>query len=65
MYDFKTYYVRSQRLAGHLMLNGFVLQGVKPANDDSNRNVFLFKNSDELIEKIQEYKTNKGVVTNG
>ncbi|CDX03341.1 Hypothetical protein DPCES_3455 [Desulfitobacterium hafniense] len=47
------------------MLNGFVLQGVKPANDDSNRNVFLFKNSDELIEKIQEYKTNKGVVTNG
>lgn len=58
------YFIRSQRLAGYLMQKGFVLQGLKP-DKDSNRNIFLFKNSDELLEKIQEYKTNKGDVTNG
>lgn len=63
--DFKTYYVRSQRLAGYLMLKGFVLHAIKPANDKSKRNVFCFKNTDELVNSIKEYKTNKEMLTNG
>lgn len=59
--EFKTYFVRSQRLAGFLMQKGFVLQGIKPSNDNSERNVFLFKNSEELCQRIQEYKANNRV----
>lgn len=47
------------------MQKGFVLHGIKPSNDGTDRNVFLFKNSEELRQRIQEYKTNKGVITNG
>ena len=65
MHDLKIYYIRSQRLAGFLMMKGFVLQFIKPLNDGSNRNLFCFKNSDELLEKIKEYKQMKEVVTNG
>jgi len=60
MHDLKIYYIRSQRLAGFLMLKGFVLQFMKPLNDGTKRNLFCFKNSDELLEKIQEYKQMKG-----
>ena len=65
MHDFKIYYVRSQRLAGFLMMKGFVLQFIKPVNDGSNRNLFCFKDSEQLVAKIQEYKQMKEVVTNG
>lgn len=50
----------SQRLAGWLMLKGFVLQGIQKDKKQSRRNVFLFNNSDELIENIKTYKIGKG-----
>lgn len=48
--------IYSQRLAGYLMLNGFVLQGIQQSTSDSKKNVFLFKDSDELKIKIQQFK---------
>lgn len=58
------FYIKSQRLAGFLMMRGFVLHGMK-LDIDSNRNIFLFTNSKELLEAIETYKQMKGDVTNG
>jgi len=52
------FYVKSQKLAGFLMMRGFVLHSIKPDNN-SNRNIFLFGKSDELLEAIEIYKQNK------
>ena len=60
----QTFYVKSQRLAGFLMMRGFVLHGMK-LDIDSNRNIFLFTNSKELLEAIETYKQMKGSETNG
>ena len=60
----KTFYVKSQRLAGFLMMRGFVLHGMK-LDIDSNRNIFLFTNSKELLGAIETYKQMKGDETNG
>lgn len=49
-----TYIVKNMRLAGKLMTRGFVLKDMKPDNDGSGRNVFLFKNSPELINAIND-----------
>lgn len=55
----KDYIVLSQRLAGWLMLNGYVLKRLKKTNKpDSNRNVFIFNGSDELLDSIKQYKQN-------
>ena len=51
----KTFYVKSQRLAGFLMQRGFVLHGMK-LDIDSNRNIFLFTNTNELLKAIETYK---------
>lgn len=54
----KTIY--SQRLAGTLMLKGFVLAGMERNKDsDSGRNVFFFKDSPELEAAIKEYKLSR------
>lgn len=51
----KTIY--SQKLAGTLMVKGFVLAGMETnKKSDSGRNVFFFKNSPELEAAIEEYK---------
>ena len=56
----KDYIVLSQRVAGFLMLNGFVLQKIKTSNKDNvKRNIFIFRDSPELIECIHKYKSNK------
>lgn len=56
----KDYIVLSQRLAGALMHNGFVLQKLKPSNKNSvKRNVFIFNESKELINFIHNYNQNK------
>jgi hypothetical protein len=57
--DFSTYIIRSQRLAGYLMLKGFKLHEIKINKDDVTRNVFMFTNSEELLKAIQHYRQNK------
>lgn len=55
----KDYIVLSQKLAGQLMANGFVLLKMKPSKKDGvNRNVFIFRESEELINFIHNYKSN-------
>lgn len=49
----------SQRLAGYLMYNGFVLGSMRPDLNGSGKNVFFFMKSDELFDKINEYKSNR------
>ncbi|MGN8645425.1 DUF5659 domain-containing protein [Gracilibacillus sp. HCP3S3_G5_1] len=51
--------VKSMKLAGWLMQRGFVLLKTDKANDGSGRNVFLFKESNEITEAIQLYKITK------
>lgn len=46
----------SQRLAGYLMYNGFVLGGMRPDADGSRRNIFYFKNSENIQKTILEYR---------
>ena len=53
--ELKTFYVKSMKLAGFLMMKGFVLHGVKP-EENSNRNIFLFTNSPQLLKAIEQYK---------
>lgn len=48
--------VFSQRLAGWLMVRGFVLVGITPGRADARRNVFYFNQSNELMSAIEEYK---------
>ena len=55
----KDYIVLSQRMAGLLMANGFVLLKMKPSKKDRvNRNVFIFRESPELISFIHNHKSN-------
>ena len=49
------YTVFSQRLAGYLMQNGFVLLGVDKSDRNDGRNVFFFRKSDSLMEAIERY----------
>jgi len=52
----KEYVIFNQKLAGFLMQSGFVLKRMEKAKDtDSNRNVFIFNNTDDLIQKINEF----------
>ena len=53
--ELKTFYVKSMKLAGFLMQLGFVLHGVK-SEENSNRNIFLFTNSPQLLKAIEQYK---------
>lgn len=47
----------SQRLAGYLMYNGFVVGGMRPDDDGSGRNVFFFKNSENIQKTIMKYRS--------
>lgn len=52
----KEYIVFSQRLAGLLMQNGFVLKRIEKTNkDNSNRNIFIFNDTPDLIEIISNF----------
>ena len=46
----------SQRLAGYLMYSGFVLGGLREDANGSGRNIFFFKNSDEIQKAIKKYR---------
>lgn len=56
----REYIVFNQRLAGYLMQNGFVLKRMGKSNQEgSNRNIFFFNESNDLLEKIQSYFNKK------
>lgn len=53
----KEYIVFSQRLAAILMIKGFVLKRMEKTNrDSSNRNVFYFNESEDLLKVVEQYK---------
>lgn len=49
--------IYSQKLAGYLMLRGFVLIDMQEDIKPTGRNVFLFKNTPQLQSAIDEYKS--------
>jgi len=51
--------IYSQKMAGYLMLRGFILQDIKRNYDNSGRNIFYFKESDELKKSIKQFNENK------
>lgn len=51
--------IYNQRLAGYLMMNKFVLQGMEKDKQNPNFNIFHFKESDDLLKAIKEFKSNK------
>lgn len=52
----KEYIIFNQRLAGYLMQQGFVLKRMeKTQQDKSNRNVFVFNNTPDLVEFVSNY----------
>ena len=54
-------YVRSLRLAGHCMMSGFRILRVEPNYKVTNKDVYVFKKSEELSKCILDYikKTKK------
>jgi hypothetical protein len=50
--------IYKQKLAGHLMKLGFVLLSITPNLNDPHKNVFFFRNSEELQQAIKEYNEN-------
>jgi hypothetical protein len=49
--------IYSLKLAGFLMLKGFVLKKITPNRLYPEKNVFWFNDGDELRLSIEEYKT--------
>ncbi|MMZ64029.1 hypothetical protein D1872_263230 [compost metagenome] len=52
----KEYIVFSQKLAGFLMMNNFVLKRMGKSDKNSDLNIFFFNENDELLSKINEFK---------
>ena len=53
--------IKTQKLAGYLMMRGFVLKGLIPdntinTNTNTKRNIFMFNNTYELTNAINDYK---------
>lgn len=46
----------SQRLAGYLMMNGFVLMDIRDHINGSGKKVFYFTDSPQLEKAMGEYK---------
>ncbi|MGK4040963.1 DUF5659 domain-containing protein [Heyndrickxia oleronia] len=46
----------NQKLAGFLMMRGFVLHGLEKSHFDNRRNVFIFNQSENIEKTIQEFK---------
>ena len=55
----KEHIVFSQRLAATLMLQGFVLKKMgKSDKPNSNKNIFFFNESEDLLKAIERFKNN-------
>jgi hypothetical protein len=50
----KYFIVRKQSIAGELMKRGFVLEKLEKCNDGSNRNVFLFSNTEKIVNAFNQ-----------
>ena len=51
--------IKTQKLAGYLMMRGFVLKGLIPDDTvtiNTKRNIFMFNNTYELTNAINDYK---------
>jgi len=57
--EFKTIF--SMKIAGHLMLKGFVLMDIAENTKFKGKKVFYFKQSDMLEQAMQEYLNNAKV----
>lgn len=53
----KPFVINSQRLAGYLMMRGFVLRGMGRNHRYPDRNVFFFKDTDDLKRAIEDYRS--------
>lgn len=51
--------IYSMRMAALLMLKGFVLQGIGKNENKSGKNVFYFKDSEELRKAMNELSQSK------
>lgn len=53
-----TIVIFTAKTARKLLKDGFTLIDIKPDKNDPNgkRSVFIFRNDDNLLEKIKEYK---------
>lgn len=51
----EVFVVYSQKLAGHLMVNGFKLISMKRNKIHKNYNVFLFAKTDKLLDSVYEF----------
>jgi len=51
--------IYNMRLAGYLMLNGFVLMDTKLNDNGSGKRVFIFKDTPELKAAMQDYLSKK------
>lgn len=52
----REYVIFNQRLAGYLMQQGFVLKRMEKSNQEgSNRNVFIFNNTNDLVNSIKQF----------
>lgn len=53
----KEYIIFNQKLAGKLMQLGFVLKRMeKTTRDNSNRNIFIFNESEDLVRVVEAFK---------
>lgn len=48
--------VFSQKLAGQLMVKGYVVVAMEPDKSGSGKNVFFFKNSPQIQQEIRDYQ---------
>lgn len=53
----KNKFVKTQRLAGYLMLNGFVLLRMDKDRLNPKKDIYIFKNTDGIEEAIDSYTT--------
>ena len=51
----KTLAVFSQRLAGYLMLRGFVLADMRPDREGTGKNIFFFKDTEKIRQVMTEF----------
>ena len=58
-------YIRSMRLAGYLMLNGFKIYAVQKDIKNPAFDVYVFKKSGELNAAMKEYSSESGGKENG
>lgn len=52
----KEYTVFGQHLAGALMADGFVLKRLEKNKNDTRKNIFIFNESESLLEFVKRYK---------